>query len=101
MAKNMVTRTFTTTDVECMVVGVETGEVGTTKISLSGNFIEEDGTLSKSLTRKAAKQIEASGDFKMVKIIHAEVNEQLYGIDENEFLAIAKKLPPRGTKTSN
>ena len=101
MAKNMVTRTFITTDVECMVVGVETGEVGTTKVSLSGNFIEEDGSISKSLPRKAAKLIESTGDFKMVKIIHAEVNEQLYGLDENEFLAIAKKLPPRGTKVTD
>lgn len=97
MSKNMVTRTFITTTATAMLVGVETGEVQNAEITVSGDFTEN----VKALTRKVAKQVEESGDYKLVKISKAVKNEQLYGMPEDKFLKEAEKLPPRGTKVEN
>ena len=87
----MITRTFITSDALAMVANPETASVETRAYSLAGKFEGKD------LEKKLAKAVQADGCV-LVKLEQVNYEEQLYGMEEDFFLANAKKLPPRGTK---
>ena len=88
----MVTRTVIVTVAEVMCVDVTTAEVQIKKLELSGSFVDNDTLL------KAIKKAYENDTFKCVAVQEVDEKEVLYGMEEIEFIKLAKVLPPR-TKT--
>ena len=88
----MVTRTMQTTKVTALCVNVETSETYEQDFILSGTY-KDDKSLKKSLER-----VGNDDTHKVVHVKNTEVLETLYGMSEQDFIANAKKLPPRGQK---
>ena len=88
----MITRTFITTKVSAMVANPETATVETRDFTLAGKL--EGKELAKALNKACA-----SANVVFVKVNTLENLETLYGMEEDFFLANAKVLPPRGTKS--
>ena len=88
----MVTRTITTTVYTCMVVDVTSKKVENIEVSISSADTMNAKTLDKEI-RKALP------DGKLfVQAIDSKQVETLYGMSEQDFIRLAKILPPR-TKT--
>ena len=94
--KRMVTRSFYTTNVKVIVFNNETNKTGEIEETITGAYKEESAAL------KAIKA-KYSDDEKIipVKVISIETESALYGVEENEFLKIAKKLDNRNNKVSD
>lgn len=94
--RRMVTRSFYTTNVKAIVFNNETNKTGVIDELLAGAFKDESAAL------KALKS-KYKDDEKIlpVKVIGLEVDSALYGIEENEFLKIAKKLDNRNNQVSD
>ena len=86
MAKKVITRTITTTTVNCLVADKESREFKETSIVLSGTF-KDDIALKKSLNAAVAET-----NLAIMEIISTVVNEQLYACTEEDFLSIAKPI---------
>lgn len=85
----MVTRTITETKVEVMVCNIETATVDTEIYTLCGEFTEDKDILKyleKNFNRDNVKFVAVSGK---------QTTEQLYGMEETEFIKLARVLPPR------
>lgn len=103
-AKKMVTRTFVTTNCNCMLANPENGEVSYRIVKLSGSFRNDDGEIdTKAVTKKLRKIFDANTDSveKFVAVTGCDETEQLYGMDEDKFLANAELLPPRKSNSEN
>ena len=87
----MVTRTIKSTIVEVLVADLETEQVHTKTIELAGTYKNEK-TLMKALETYST-DLE-----KIITVKSSTVHENLYGMEEQDFLKIAEVLPPRGTK---
>lgn len=85
----MVTRTVVVTVAEVMCVDVTTAEVQIKKLEMSGSFADNDTLL------KAIKKQHENDSFKCVAVQGTEEKEVLYGMEEIEFIKLAKVLPPR------
>ena len=88
----MVTRTITETKVEVMVCNIETATVETEVYTLCGDFTDDKDIikyLEKHYQRDNAKFGAVNSKFTI---------EQLYGIEETEFIKLARVLPPRTTE---
>lgn len=88
----MVTRTVVVTVAEVMCVDVTTAQVQINELELSGSFSDNETLL------KAIKKLYENDSFKCVAIQEVTEKEVLYGMEEIEFIKLAKVLPPR-TKT--
>ncbi len=93
----MVTRTINYTEVTALTVDLSNiTEAGTplteNKVfTLSGTYAELDKLM------KALKKEYETDTLKVVAVMSTDVKEKLYGMTEQEFMALAKELPPRKT----
>ncbi len=85
--QKMVTRTITTKTIQFMGVYVSKGEVA--------NYTEENVAVKDGKELDYIKSHYETDDFKVVAITNIVMNELLYGMTEQEFLAHARVLPPR------
>lgn len=86
----MITRTIKTTTGTAMMVNVETNEVHHVEFSFAGEYNKEDRKLINKIRDEYEDEV-----LKFVIVNDLTVNEQLYGMEDDEFLAHAKVLPPR------
>ena len=88
----MVTRTITSTKVTVMAVDLNTDEVVNITLTVPRTYKSDEEIL------KAVKKSQSEEDkavHAIVKVVHKEVQEALYGMTEVEFIEAAKLLPPR------
>ena len=96
MAQKMVTRTITSTKVECMVVIPSKAEITNLTLTVSGDYTGNADKLA-----KAIKKEHETDDFKVVNIGKPVLYEAVYGMSEVDFLkhAIKVERKPNGTVT--
>lgn len=85
----MVTRTIQTTTANVLCLNIKEGEPFNKEVVLPRTYKDE-----KSMMKVVEKLINTD-DVKAVHIVRAEVNETLYGMTEQEFIAAARVLPDR------
>lgn len=85
----MVTRTVVVTVADVMCVDVTTAQVQIKELELSGSFSDNEALL------RAIKKQHENDSFKCVAVQGTEEKEVLYGMEEIEFIKLAKVLPPR------
>lgn len=89
MRERMVTRTVASVDYVCMTVNTETRQVEDLTVN-----IPNGATLTEKARLKAiAEALPAINTF--VQIISETVKETLYGMTEDQFIKLARVLPPR------
>jgi hypothetical protein len=87
--ERMVTRTVVSQELTIMTVNMESKTVENITVSLpSGD------TLTEKAREKAIKAMLPENNT-FVQVISSELKETLYGMTEQEFIRIAKVLPPR------
>lgn len=86
--KRMVTRTIEQTTAKVMTLNVVTAEVTITSYTTSGALTGD--TLLKSL-----QDTFQTDTMKLVHIVESSVESVLYGMEEEEFIKLAKVLPKR------
>lgn len=84
----MVTRTIEQTTAKVMTLNVVTAEVTITSYTTSGALTGD--TLLKSL-----QDTFQTDTMKLVHIVESSVESVLYGMEEEEFIKLAKVLPKR------
>ena len=87
----MVTRSFFTTKVKAIVFNNETNKTGEEEFVLAGEYKTDESAL------KALKNV-TSDKVQALKILSRETDSALYGIEETEFIKLAKKLEGRNNK---
>lgn len=85
----MVTRTIQTTTATVLCLNIKDGEPFNKEVVLPRTYKDE-----KSMMKVVEKAINTE-DVKAVHIVHTEVNETIYGLTEQEFIAAARVLPDR------
>lgn len=85
----MVTRTIQTTTANVLCLNIKEGEPFNKEVVLPRTYKDE-----KSMMKVVEKLINTD-DVKAVHIVHTDVNETLYGMTEQEFIAAARVLPDR------
>lgn len=88
----MVTRTIESTVATIFAVNTEDRSTFEQSIKLAGTYKDNDKLM------KAIEKVFSGEPVKPVSIISSEVVSNLYGMTEQEFIRLAKPLPPRGTK---
>ena len=86
--KRMVTRTVEQTTAQVMTLDITTAEVQVYTYNIGGKYTDEE------LLNKLQKLFQTE----TLKLVHIEsqvCNEVLLGMDEEEFIRLAKVLPPR------
>lgn len=91
----MVTRTIKSTVCNTLCVNITTGE--TYEESITVPRVYED---DKALMKVLSKVYDVEGEKKALFVKSKDVQETLYGMEESEFIKVAKVLPPR-TKEEN
>lgn len=97
--QQMVTRTVDSTLVSALCVDITTQETITNSYDISGKFTNDEKGNEKLL--KATKKVAETDTLKVVSILSKEAKETLMGMTEQEFMSLAKELPPRPTKDTN
>lgn len=87
--ERMVTRTVSFTVCKVMAMVVSTASVVTDTVKVPGTFDSIDDIL------KAVKKSYETADYKPTVVVSSEVNEILFGMPEEDFIRLAKELPPR------
>lgn len=90
---NLVTRTIRSTKVVALCLDTETAEPTNQSFTIGGTY-PDDPKGNTTLLKKIRKTYETD-TFKVVSIVEKQVEENLYGMTEEEFIAGAKVLPPR------
>ena len=85
----MVTRTIQTTHATVLCLDIPNAEPFNQTVVLPRTYKDE-----KSMMKVVEKLINTE-DVKAVHIVHTDVNETLYGMTEQEFIAAARVLPGR------
>lgn len=85
----MVTRTIQTTTANVLCLNIKEGEPFNKEVVLPRTYKDEKSMM------KVVEQLINTDDVKAVHIVHTEVNETLYGMTEQEFIASARVLPDR------
>ena len=85
----MVTRTIQTTTANVLCLNIKEGEPFNKEVVLPRTYKDEKSMM------KAVEQLINTDDVKAVHIVHTDVNETLYGMTEQEFIAAARVLPDR------
>lgn len=88
--KRMVTRTVEQTTAQVMTIDVTTAEVQVRLYDIGGQYNDEE------LLKKLQKLFQTD-TLKLVHIESQTCNEVLLGMDEEDFIRLAKVLPPRNT----
>jgi hypothetical protein len=91
----MVTRTIYTIELEVLCMNIEKVEVENITVTLLGNITDND-----TMLKKVKDKIETE-TLKPVHITSAKEIETLYGLTEEEFVNLAKQLPPRKSNAEN
>ena len=97
--QQMVTRTVDSTLVTALCVDITTQETLTNSYDISGKFADDEKGSEKLL--KATKKVAETDTIKVVSILSKENKETLMGMTEQEFMSLAKELPPRTKKDTN
>lgn len=90
--ERMVTRTVVATEVNALCLNIETAEPFNKTVILSGTFKD------KQAIEKAAKKAIDTDHEKCVTVVEYTEKETLYGMSEQQFIELAKVLPPRDSK---
>ena len=85
----MVTRTITTTKAKVLCVSIVENKTFEQEVALPRTYKDE-----KSLMKQVKAALE-NDNVKPLRVIRTEVDETLYGMSEQEFIILAKILPPR------
>ena len=85
----MVTRTIQTTTANVLCLNIKEGEPFNKEVVLPRTYKDEKSMM------KVVEQLINTEDVKAVHIVHTDVNETLYGMTEQEFIAAARVLPDR------
>ena len=85
----MVTRTIQTTTATVLCLNIKEGEPFNKEVVLPRTYKDEKSMM------KVVEQLINTDDVKAVHIVHTDVNETLYGMTEQEFIANAHVLPGR------
>ena len=91
MRKRIVSRTIMSTKVKALTVSVKSQKTEVQEFEIAGAFKSQDECL------KQLKTVAETDDLKIVSVTEMDVQETLYGMEENEFLAHATKMDKRGT----
>lgn len=86
--KRMVTRTIEQTTAKVMTLNVVTAEVTITPYTISGE-------LTGDALLKALQDTHQTDTLKLVHVLESTVESVLYGMEEEEFIKLAKVLPKR------
>ena len=86
--KRMVTRTIIQTTAEVMCLNVTTAEVTINTYTVGGSH-DSDSVL------KALKPLYETDELKLVTVQDYHEEELLLGMEEDDFIRLAKVLPPR------
>lgn len=86
--KRMVTRTIEQTTAKVMTLNVVTAEVTITPYTISGE-------LTGDALLKALQDTYQTDIMKLVHVLESTVESVLYGMEEEEFIKLAKVLPKR------
>jgi len=86
----MVTRTIVTTKATVLCLDIEKGEPFNEVVVLPRTYKDE-----KALMKQVSKVIDNEKQ-KAVHVVAKDEVETLYGMTEQEFITLAKVLPPRG-----
>lgn len=93
--ERMVTRTVVATKVTALCLDIETAEPFNKVVILSGVFKD------KNALEKATKKVIDTETRKCVAVVDYVEKETLYGMTEQQFIELAKVLPPRDAKTQD
>lgn len=85
----MVTRTIQTTTANVLCLNIKEGEPFNKEVVLPRIYKDEKSMM------KVVEQLINTDEVKAVHIVHTDVNETLYGMTEQEFIAAARVLPDR------
>lgn len=85
----MVTRTVNTLMVTVMAVNLETAEVETRTVEIVGNSSKDEKKILSTLEKDKSILGET---IKAVKVIDVTPIETIYGMSEQEFITIAKRM---------
>mgnify|MGYP005935552161 CR=1 FL=1 len=88
--KRMVTRTVMQTTAEVMTLDVTTAEVQVQTYDIGGQYTDDE-------LLKKLQNLFQTDTLKLVHIESQERKELLLGMDEEDFIKLAKVLPPRNT----
>lgn len=91
----MVTRTIQTTTANVLCLNIKEGEPFNKEVVLPRTYKDEKSMM------KVVEQLINTDDVKAVHIVHTDVNETLYGMTEQEFIAAARVLPDRKVHGEN
>lgn len=86
--KRMVTRTVEQTTAQVMTLDVTTAEVQVCTYDIGGKYSDED-------LLKKLQNLFQTDTLKLVHIEGQNCKEVLLGMDEEDFIRLAKVLPPR------
>lgn len=89
-----VTRTIQTTHCNVMCLDIVAGEPCNKEVVLPRTYKDENAML------KAVKKVVETDSLKAVAVVSSMVQETLYGMSEQEFIAHATVLPPRKDYTN-
>lgn len=86
--KRMVTRTIEQTTAKVMTLNIVTADVTITPYTISGE-------LTGDALLKALQDTYQTDTMKLVHVLESTVESVLYGMEEEEFIKLAKVLPKR------
>lgn len=92
MRKPMVTRTIISTSITALCVNPQTAETFEHKFTLTGKIADKDKVF------KRVSKLYNTDDCKIVAIRNIKEVNELYGMDEADFIAGAKILDPATRK---
>lgn len=90
-----VTRTIQTTHANVLCMDIENREPCNKDVILPRTYKDENAIL------KAVKKVIETETIKPVQVVSSMVQETLYGMSEQDFIAHASILPPRKDYTNN
>lgn len=93
----MVTRTITTTEVTMMCVNIETKEVTNATVTLPRTY-KDDSAINRFIEKEG---ITFGDNLKPVTIVSKQEVNSLYGMYEEEFVKVAKKMEGRTADLSD
>ena len=95
--KVMVTRTIKSTLVHVLCLDISTAEPCNEDFTLPGTMVDSEGKLKEKAALKIIAEMCSNSPVKPVVVLHYEVVEKLYGMDEDTFIANSVVLSPRNT----
>lgn len=95
MRKPMITRTIKCTKATVLCLNIETGEPFQETVVLPRTFKDENKLM------KACESVINTHNVKAVHVVYTTIEENLYGMSEQDFIENAEILPARLPKLDN